>query len=638
MATHTPIQPTAAAVLESEELFRAVFDHAPDGMLLATDAGRYIAANPAVCRLLGRTREQIVGSTIADFSAPGMPTLEAWEVFRREGRMTGYWRVARLDGEQLDLEITAIAHFKPGLHFALVRDVTERRLAEKDLSKKNELLKKIFDHSPVMISMSDPSGRLEWVNREWERFFGLTLEDVQGRDILPSLVSGIDLEEAARYMQERPDRWVDFSVRLVDGRVVDQSWRSIRLTDGTTLFFGQDVADRKRGERERERRVQQLQQLAHMAIAIGRAGSITDIAETAARAARTILGARMAETALDAHGGIGATRARAADAPVYDGVVVPEPLARRVREARKPLRLTSAEIATSAASRTSGDIPVTLASWVAAPLLGADDHLLGVIEVANKDDGPFGADDEAMLVQIAQLATVAVENARLLGEVRDAGQRLRTLSHRLVVLQEEERRTIARELHDEVGQILTGLKIMLEASTRPGATIEPHRLQALTGQLLAHVKDLSLNLRPPMLDDLGLVPTLLWHFERYRDQTGIEVRFHHRGIASRLPPDLEVAAFRIIQEALTNVARHAQVSKVRVELSAENGELGLCVEDEGQGFDASSRPAHSSGLIGMRERAMSAGGRLRVESRPGAGTRLLVELPIATAAANGESA
>jgi PAS domain S-box-containing protein len=610
-----------------------VFDLAPDGMLVATDEGRYIEANPAACRLLGRTRERLLKSSIADISAPGMPTLEAWEEFRREGHSMGYWRVAWPDGVERDLEFTAIAHFLPGLHLALVRDVTERRTSEKELSKKTELLHKIYDHIPVLISMSDPSGRLEWVNREWERFFGLTLEDVQKGDILPSLVSGPALEEAKDYMSERPDRWVDFRTQLLDGRVVDMSWRSMRLSDGTTIFFGQDIGDRKRGERERERRVLQLQQLADMALVIAGAGTIAGIAEAATHAARTILGGCAAETSLDAGAGDDcATRARSvAGVGGPAGSIVPETLEHLVREGQRPMRLSREQMAARPewGPAMAGRDATPPVGWLAAPLIGRDGRRLGVIQVADKEDGEFGADDEAMLVQIAQLATVAVENARLLREVRDAGGRLQVLSRRLVVLQEEERRTIARELHDEVGQILTGLKIMLETSMRPGATVETQQLQALTEQLLVHVKDLSLNLRPPMLDDLGLVPTLLWHFERYRGQTGIDVRFHHRGLATRLPAGVEIAAFRITQEALTNVARHACVSEVVVELSREDGHVHLRVEDEGKGFDVSSLRRHSSGLTGMRERAMLTGGRLRIESKPGSGTRLLVELPLA---------
>ncbi len=194
------------------------------------------------------------------------------------------------------------------------------------------------------------------------------------------------------------------------------------------------------------------------------------------------------------------------------------------------------------------------------------------------------------------------ERELLLAEVSSAHGRLEDLSRRLVHLQEEERRTIARELHDEVGQILTGLKLMIETGERRDETMDTRPLKEAVTLLLERVHDLSLNLRPPMLDDLGLVPTLLWHFERYRAHTGIDVQFHHLGVAGRFPASTEIAAFRIVQEGLTNVARHAGVREV---LSGS-----------------------ACGLTGMRERALLAGGALSIDSRPEGGTRVSADLPL----------
>ena len=233
----------------------------------------------------------------------------------------------------------------------------------------------------------------------------------------------------------------------------------------------------------------------------------------------------------------------------------------------------------------------------------------------------------AQIKDVTDRKRADAERERLLDEVTTARGRLEVLSRRLVRLQEEERRTISRELHDEVGQILTGLKLTIETAARPGSAVDLPRLQSLTEQLLARVKGLSLGLRPPMLDDLGLVATLLWHFEQYRTQTAIEVLFHHRGMIQRLPAETEITAFRLIQEALTNVARHACVKDVTVELWAEEHVLRLRVEDQGRGFDPAAVSVHSSGLTGMRERASLVGGSLSLESRPGGGTRLVAELP-----------
>ena len=191
-----------------------------------------------------------------------------------------------------------------------------------------------------------------------------------------------------------------------------------------------------------------------------------------------------------------------------------------------------------------------------------------------------------------------------------------------VLLEENERRNLARELHDEIGQTLTGLKLRLEA----GQTAEA---RGLVEELMSSVRNLSLDLRPAMLDDLGLLPALLWLFERYTTQTGVKVAFEHDGLSGRLAAETETAAFRIVQEALTNVARHAGAETVVVRVWAQGRTLGVQVDDSGKGFDPGKvNDGKTGGLSGMRERAAALGGQLTLESKPGEGARVMAELPL----------
>jgi signal transduction histidine kinase len=154
-------------------------------------------------------------------------------------------------------------------------------------------------------------------------------------------------------------------------------------------------------------------------------------------------------------------------------------------------------------------------------------------------------------------------------------------------------------------------------------------MKGVVDDLIHRVRDLSMNLRPPMLDELGLLAALRWQMDRFEAQTGIHVRFHHADLDRRFGAAAEITAFRIVQEALTNVARHAGVSHVNVDVWASAGSLGARIEDEGRGFDVEAAlGARSSGLEGMRERSRLAGGRLTIESAPGEGTSLSVELPL----------
>ncbi len=234
-------------------------------------------------------------------------------------------------------------------------------------------------------------------------------------------------------------------------------------------------------------------------------------------------------------------------------------------------------------------------------------------------------------------AELSAANARLTGQIaerRRAEEELRKLSHRLVEVQETERRNLARELHDEIGQLLTGLKLALAMVTlsqddQTKASLE--QTQAIVNELMGRVRDLSLDLRPAMLDDLGLLHALLWHFERYTAQTGVRVIFYHTGIEDqRLEPGIETAAYRIIQEALTNAARHAGAGEVKVNVSADAENLSVQVVDHGKGFlpEAALASGASSGLAGMRERAQLLGGTLTLEAAPDLGTKITALLPL----------
>jgi signal transduction histidine kinase len=241
-------------------------------------------------------------------------------------------------------------------------------------------------------------------------------------------------------------------------------------------------------------------------------------------------------------------------------------------------------------------------------------------------------DEIALLRGLADQASSAIENAELFEQVRAGRERQRKLAKSLVDIQEAERRRIAKELHDHLGQILTGLQFMLETTKNQASGTQRSNLEEIqnaVSDIIREVREMSLNLRPSMLDDMGLLPTLLWHLDRYTSQTGIRVNFQYDEFPKRLPLEIETAAYRIIQEALTNVARYAQVDEVFVGLVILEKTLWVEVLDKGKGFPTSTeldRP--SSGLSGMRERASLVGGYLVVESFINQGTQIVAALPL----------
>ncbi len=264
----------------------------------------------------------------------------------------------------------------------------------------------------------------------------------------------------------------------------------------------------------------------------------------------------------------------------------------------------------------------------------AHDELIGSLTLVAGRPHAFSPEHVEMGRELVNQLGIAFTQATIIDQLRASQENLQTLSKRLLSIQEAERRKIARELHDEVGQALTGIGLMLDAAAHADTNETSAQLEyarTLVIDLMDRVSRLSLELRPTLLDDLGLIPTLVWHTNRYSSQTNIQVNLKHSGLENRrFIPEIETAAYRIVQEALTNVARYAQVNQASVTLWCDQNVLGIQVEDEGAGFDPESALAAgcSGGLIGMQERALLLNGTLTIESASGQGTRVLAEIPV----------
>lgn len=291
-------------------------------------------------------------------------------------------------------------------------------------------------------------------------------------------------------------------------------------------------------------------------------------------------------------------------------------------------------------SERSTDVRPLLAfgirSYISAPLL-ADGQLIGGINLGSVHPRAFDEQHLSIAHEVADQMAVAIQHARLFEQVRAGRERLQTLSRRLMEIQEVERHHIARELHDEIGQSLTAVKISMQAIQRlPEAQALYQSLDGsitIVEQALGQVRNLSLDLRPSLLDDLGLEAALRWYIDRQAQWTELHVEFVTDLVVPRLPTDLETACFRVTQEALTNVIRHARATRVRVELEQHAQEIHLIVRDNGVGFDvlaAQKRAVRGSslGLLGMQERVLFAGGTIDIRSSPDQGTEVYAKFPL----------
>jgi len=279
-----------------------------------------------------------------------------------------------------------------------------------------------------------------------------------------------------------------------------------------------------------------------------------------------------------------------------------------------------------------------LIGMINAPIR-AGGSIFGILILGTRRPRRIFTPAEKNLVELlAEHASVAVRSAQFRKTQKEYETRLRQLSGGIISAQEEERKRIARELHDEHGQAVSLIKIRLDHLSRnwgkklpPPVRRELAEINRLLSQNIQDIRRLITALRPSMLDDLGLIPTLRWWLSRFENETGISTDLSLPRKWDRIPDQARTIVYRIIQESLTNTARHSAATRVKVTLKKRNGHLLAEIEDNGIGFRVEkvmSRPSESIGLMGIEERVALLGGKTEIKSQPGKGTRIRVELPL----------
>jgi signal transduction histidine kinase len=278
-----------------------------------------------------------------------------------------------------------------------------------------------------------------------------------------------------------------------------------------------------------------------------------------------------------------------------------------------------------------------LRSCMRVPISSSGD-LIATMTLESAGVDVFTHEHAAIVHVVGDQMAIAMQNARLFEQVRHSRQRMQVLSGQLVRAQEDERRRLARELHDEIGQSLTAAQLNMQSLARLQNLADlPGRLEdsmSLVERVLQQVRAMSLDLRPSLLDDLGLAPALRWLVKRQSERAGFTARVATAGADGRFPAELETTCFRVAQEALNNITRHARATTVSVELAREDSELLLHIADDGIGFDVElarqrAVQGQSLGLLSMRERVELAGGVFDMASTGGVGTRIDIRLPLA---------
>ena len=562
--------------------------------------------------------------------------------------MTNY-RVVRPTGEVRHVHVrvapvTGMGGERQG-YVGSIEDVTDRQAAEVALrelrharEESQRRIQALFDNSLDAIVFADDEGRYVDANPAACALFGCSYDDLLTKSIadVSVLDSPADFARAWRIFRERGRLSGEHVLRRADGSTRAVEFRAVAdVLPGTHLSILRDITERQAAERAQQQYTKRLEILAAIDCAILATSSPDTIADAAVtQVAQLFPAVRVSVSLFDHPRRVAWIAALWSERPtqVVRGHQFPvltesAPLLSDVR----PLIVDNLAAVAQPTPVDSMLLAEGIRSYIRIPLC-VQDEVIGSLNISSGEPRALSDHHLSVAQEIADRLAVALREARLFEDVQSSARQLSMLSKRLLEVQERERRDFARELHDDIGQLVTALKLQL-GEVLEDATLAPslRKLELLTDDLVATVRRVALNLRPPLLDEFGLSRALTAHFERFAAHTGIVVNLTARDVcARRFPLEVETAAFRIVQEALTNVARHAAVNTACVELTATADTVNIRVRDHGQGFEASQRSRSGSGLTGMQERVNLLGGTFSMLSRPGAGTTITATLPIAS--------
>ena len=608
------VHTAAAAAAPADQQFRLLVSSVTDYAIYLLDgAGRVTSWNPGAERIKGYRADEIIGRHFSQFYVPedrarGVPEA-ALACARRDGRFEGegwrlrkdgsrFWALAVIDAVRDDAgELVGFAK--------TTRDISERRAMEARLRESEERLRAFTSHSPALMCMKDRDGRYRFVNDRFLERYSLRLDQVLGRTDAELFPRRQALAAAAH--------------------------------DAAVLARGEPLQYEERAAASEGQRVSLVSKFpvfdaAGAVVAVGVvANDITDrrLTEQALREQRTLLAEAQKVAGLGSWEWDPDTGRVSWSSELYRilGVLpqdLPPSFENYLERVHPEDRQQSGAMVARALMDSRG---FSMLERIVRP--GGEVRYL-------RSQGEVVRNERGKPIKILVACVDITEQRHSEAALRQAAQDLHGLTRRLVQAEEAERRRLARELHDRVGQSLSALNINLDIVSRESHALTPALRQRLDDSLglvdstLQSIENVMAELRPPLLDEYGLGAALGWHAEEFARRTGVRVAVADRNPAEskNARPEAAVALFRIAQEALNNVLKHAKATNVRLEVSATDEELILHVEDDGQGFELASARRGRWGMTTMRERAEAAGGQLHIASSPGEGTRIHARVPL----------
>jgi PAS domain S-box-containing protein len=739
------------------------------GVAITDLDGRFVGINDAFSKITGYSLDELRLTHLLAITHPDYRRFTA-ELTRRllTGEMPSYIlqkECIKKTGDVIWLKnsvsLISDEEGNPVNMIVMCEDLTERKRAQDALRKQQENLQTIIDHIPLMINFFDERGGIRLVNRQWENTLGWTREEVchGHRDVIPECYPDPkDQQSVVDFIARSSGEWNEFQTRTRDGRLIETSWATVRVSDGTVVGIGKDITQERRRARlsaaaaelahglsgtssplEAARKIVQvaddlfgwdscnlqlydskrdlIQPILAIATFFGERKDVTPfrVFEPTRKWRRVIENgaelvvrkpSREFESKSDPLGEAARRPASIMVVPIrygtnvigllslqshepnsYDEVVLKElqSLANLCGEALNRIRAEQSLYESEERFRQIAE-NIDAVIWMAD--LGMENLLYinpayeriwgRTVESIDEQDSFVEAVHPADQLRVEKMLERQMRGQhdsleyrilrpdgsirwiqrrsfpiwdaegkayRVAGVAEDITERKRAeteqinFSRRLIDAQESERMQIARELHDDIGQVLTAVRMSLQSldQTSDARAAEDQVKEGIRviDEALNRVRDLSFELRPSLLDDLGLVAATRWYVDRYARNAGInaEVYVDFENPRTRLSREVETACFRILQEALTNIARHAKAGHVVVLLTSVDSKLFLSVKDDGIGMEASTLHDRANslstlGLRGMEERAHAVAGRLEIISGLSLGTEVRVSLPI----------
>ncbi|HZE72851.1 MAG TPA: PAS domain S-box protein [Pyrinomonadaceae bacterium] len=597
------------ALQESEERFRLLVEGVKDYAIFMLDCNGYVASwNEGAKRINGYEQEEILGKHFSCFYAGEQirndKPARALETARMDGRHEDEGWCIRNGGSRFwaNMAISALRDPAGNLRgFSIVtRDITERKKAEEALRESEEKYRSIVENVPDVTWWGDSGGNITYVAPNVEKVLGYSSNEIcrAGHVFWFDRIDVSDVErvkEAYRLLFENNQSFdIEYKIQRKDGNWIWLHDRAVStLEEGNMryaygLFF--DITESKRWQERLRQSEEKYRELVE---------NINDIIYSTDENGVITYISRSVEWAS------GVSASEIIGKP-FTKFLHPDDVSRTVESFHRSARGES------------------------EPLEFRILDKAGQIRWLRKSSQPLFRDERF------------VGTRGLISDVTDrkqAEEARKQLQRRLVTAQEDERRRLSRELHDHMGQSLAALMLGLKSLTDSGEFPSSGRdrlqqLQTLTSQLAQETHSLARDLRPSALDDLGLHTALSNYVEEWSERSGVQADFHSNGlIKERLPAHIETAVYRLVQEALTNVLKHAQATNVSVIVEYRGNRLRVIVEDDGCGFDAEAMmkaPAKERrlGLLGMQERVALLGGLLDVESTPTVGTTVLANIMV----------